>query len=517
MNGVVQVSDTRVLNLPFSCFILSDLHLEHLTKPVQKYFKRLPPPQKAEVLVLAGDIGNPGKPHYVAFLAHCAAAYPHIIVIAGNHEYWHQQDDGASVCRQVCARWPNVHFLERETWTYKGVTFVGCTLWSEAKQLDGTPTTREGIAQLNDFRCIPSWSAAQHVARHKLSVRFITQCLQTFPRCVTVTHHAPHFEGIAPKFRGDVVNGLYASDLSKLLQNPNLVAWIFGHTHRVTRWEIVETGSLLLTNAGRETDYTLYTTWDMDSGVLSPPPPPVPVVEGEGEADGPGGKADGPGGKAGGPGGKAGGPGGKAGGPGRTEAPVGEDDVVEASIKLEGKGRDGVGLHAFALTMETLGVLMGTLSYPDILKLWTSIDEEMPAISYTLEKLWTQHVVPEIPNLPNSGAGASAHDHKETFLGGFLTYVYAKVKMGFWTDHAVHPETKEGRAYAEMMRKMAEQNARTTWRILSTTFRFSDVGGVGEAEAQRRLKVDRAFYALADRAISIVAHVFHKLATGETL
>lgn len=114
--------------------VASDLHIEFQQRPD---FDKLVASTSASVLILAGDIGSPKLPSYGAFLGAMAARYEHVIVIAGNHEYYGGTSpkaptmaDLALMMREACAPYANVHLLDDESLVIDSVRYVGSTLWS---------------------------------------------------------------------------------------------------------------------------------------------------------------------------------------------------------------------------------------------------------------------------------------------------------------------------------------------------------------------------------------------------
>ena len=107
-------------------WILSDLHLEYadLRTPLT-----IP---DADVCVVAGDLCR-APANGVHWLAeHIAPAMP-CIYVAGNHEFYKGSiregiEDGRTAATQVAG----VHFLENDTVTIGGITFIGATLWTDA-------------------------------------------------------------------------------------------------------------------------------------------------------------------------------------------------------------------------------------------------------------------------------------------------------------------------------------------------------------------------------------------------
>lgn len=490
---LVPASDTELSPLPFSTFVLSDLHLEHVTKSFQKYLRRLPPASRAEVLILAGDIGNPEKPHYSALVKHCASVYPHVVVISGNHERWHSAD-GVEACRDVCRCHDNVHFLENETWTYKGITFVGCTFWTRAIQPDGAPVSQKGIDTMNDFKFIRNWSCRAHVTEHRRSRAFVQQMLCTHARCVVVTHHAPHFDGIASCFKGDAVNGLYASDCMNMLQSPNLVAWIFGHTHCTARWKVEATGAIVLTNAGRETDYSMLASWNTDSGVLSAPSSssspsrrPQGHLAEEGEAM----KAA----------------------PLESEKPETHALMPDSCMELvETKDIDKVSAVKFALTVNTVGRLLGTNTLEresvSFFDMWKRIDCDLWVIFYDLDKWWTKYVVPHIPNMEGN---TTEPERKKTMLKCFNEFMYSYAEYSFWQDNHVMAGTASGKHFTEELSKKAHAVYRNAFDRLESV--CGCPGGVpcGSVEQQKRAcSISRDFWNVGERGVRAIGMPLHR-------
>jgi hypothetical protein len=56
-----------------------------------------------------------------------------------------------------------------------------------------------------------------------------------------LTHHAPSYQSIHPKYRMETVNGSYASDLDDLiLSHPQIKYFSHGHTHESMSYTIGE-------------------------------------------------------------------------------------------------------------------------------------------------------------------------------------------------------------------------------------------------------------------------------------
>lgn len=223
----------------------SDLHLEILGEvPFPSLLKPVAP-----VLALAGDIGNPMEPTYQSFLQYCSRNWDHVVMVAGNHEFYNKKPaekwkyvvpqtvaERLTACRSVASSFQNVRFLERERVDIGGVAFLGCTLWTD---LSEPAAAEEAESRMNDYRLIcvdgrrlrasdvSGWHSRD---RAWLNTEISIAAEEERPT-VVLTHHLPSFDLIASKYAGfGLINRAFASDCTELLRRP-VRAWIAGHTH----------------------------------------------------------------------------------------------------------------------------------------------------------------------------------------------------------------------------------------------------------------------------------------------
>ena len=252
--------------------ICSDLHLEFgdidLTND-----------EKADILVLSGDImisqelhdhPEPEVPHspeilkllgsrqltaqrYRGFLNRVSNEFPHVILIAGNHEFYHGKFyAGLEYLKEECSKYSNIYFLEDATKTIDDVTFIGCTLWTDMNK--GDPITLHAIRDMmtdftiirNDKQGYTKLRPAHTTERHHRSLQFIRVALQNCgddSKVVIVGHHAPSSKSVAPQYVREVLmNGGYYSDLSDfILDHPQIKLWTHGHTHHEFDYMIGDT------------------------------------------------------------------------------------------------------------------------------------------------------------------------------------------------------------------------------------------------------------------------------------
>lgn len=240
--------------------LISDVHLEF----GNCFFENT---KNAEVLILGGDIlisqelhdfvepinelekrllGKRGESAiiYRDFLKRCSEMFKHVIYIAGNHEFYHgKYPIGMDYIREELKKYPNIRYLENETIDIDGVSFIGCTLWTDFNKADPTTLTYIGES-LNDYRQIRRNDMGYRklmpediLKIHRDSLKYISDTINSNPNktYVVVGHHAPTKLSTKPKYAKDFhMNGGYSSDLTEFINRyPQIVLWTHGHTHDV--------------------------------------------------------------------------------------------------------------------------------------------------------------------------------------------------------------------------------------------------------------------------------------------
>lgn len=252
--------------------LVSDLHLEFSDINITNN-------DKCDVLILSGDIMVAQDLHDHAaadfspysngaladlgrklqrvarfrdFLKRCSFQFPHVVYVAGNHEFYHGKFyAGIDYLREECAKYPNIYFLECDTKVIDDVTFIGATLWTDMNK--GDPLTMHAIeGMMNDFRIIRNdkrefarMSARDVVARHARTLQYFRSVLaeQHDRKFVVVGHHSPSFQSVHEQYKNEyLMNGGYHSDLSEfIMDHPQIKLWTHGHTHHPFDYVIGET------------------------------------------------------------------------------------------------------------------------------------------------------------------------------------------------------------------------------------------------------------------------------------
>ena len=207
------------------------------------------------------------------FLTRMSNLFPHVIYVAGNHEFYHGKwRRTLTVLSDECAKHPNVYFLEAGSKKINDVTFIGGTLWTDMNK--GDPLTLHAVRDMmNDFRIIKKEEEGytnlkphDTVMRHKHMLGYIKNVVaeRTDEKFVVVSHHSPSFQSVHEQYKHEtLMNGAYHSDLSEfILDRPQIKLWTHGHTHHCFDYTIGET-RIVCNPRGYENDgYSENTGWN---------------------------------------------------------------------------------------------------------------------------------------------------------------------------------------------------------------------------------------------------------------
>ena len=239
----------------------------------------------AEVLILSGDIcvaadldmrdrrqtelgfARWRSEMFHEFFERCAANFPHVIYIMGNHEYYHSDFATALTdVRRKLAHLSNLYIMERDVKVIGDVTFIAGTLWTDMNNSD--PLTLSHMrTMMNDFRVItnsttpvhfktqegefrtrvgkfsPEDAVTEHV-KMKEYIQVVTDMLgKNTNKYVVVGHHAPSRRSTHAMYAHDtIMNGGYSSNMNDyILDHPQIKLWTHGHTHHVFDYQIGST------------------------------------------------------------------------------------------------------------------------------------------------------------------------------------------------------------------------------------------------------------------------------------
>ena len=231
---------------------MSDLHLEFgaLDKPLPE----------GDVLVLAGDITlaatlDPARTDKTAsavreatqrLIGEAQHNFDRVVYLMGNHEhYGFCIDDSADAIRR---HFPDVTLLEDGHVDLGDAILCGATLWTDMG--GGDPMVELAVQRaMSDFYIIQTRDGdrlrglrpADVRPRFAASRAHIAGLAEENPskKLVVATHHAPSKLGVAPSQRESRINAAYYTDLHAFIEErPNIVAWIHGHTHVQTEYDV---------------------------------------------------------------------------------------------------------------------------------------------------------------------------------------------------------------------------------------------------------------------------------------
>jgi len=219
--------------------VLSDLHQEFGLSEISF--------SHADVIVFAGDtnLGTKG----IDWIKTRIKNIP-VIYILGNHEYYKGSYPKTLHKIIAAAEDTNIRVLENEAIVIDGITFHGCTLWTNF-ELFGSPRVNGSICQerMNDYRQIrrdPMYSKLRSIDTyniHQASVRWLKESLKASAASqnIVITHHAPSIRSVPDEYKEDIVSSAYASNLEEMILEYQPDYWIHGHIHKATGYKLGET------------------------------------------------------------------------------------------------------------------------------------------------------------------------------------------------------------------------------------------------------------------------------------
>lgn len=239
--------------------VVSDVHAEFLDGILPMMSR------DAEILIMAGDIMPHVNKSYKDTLSALCYGYKHVVYVPGNHEYYGGSgtptqvfDYIKRVCRSVNTPISLLGYGEPsydipET----SVRVVGATLWTNIPQEMARSTY-----MLSDFNTIASYDTSLKLThydmnfmheRDKIHIRdSVKQAATDGKAAVVVTHHAPDAR-IAATNDSRATNGYgifyYNVDMASVITQPNVSAWVFGHTHESMMCNLYGVRYPFITNA----------------------------------------------------------------------------------------------------------------------------------------------------------------------------------------------------------------------------------------------------------------------------
>jgi len=221
--------------------LLSDLHLEF-----GWFFIPEMENEKETVVVLAGDIGIVAKEHtYRDFINDTCKRFKHVIWILGNHEHYHGKFPTTyAKIWNATLDYDNIDIAEKETIIIDDVAFICATMWTSFDN-NNIMTMQQAELWMNDYKNIRTGPESEPwkmkfrpldaLSDHHRAIEFlfpeIKKQKDAGNKTVVVTHHLPSFMSIHEQYRGNDMNGAYASELFEHIMEAQPNVWCHGHTH----------------------------------------------------------------------------------------------------------------------------------------------------------------------------------------------------------------------------------------------------------------------------------------------
>jgi Icc-related predicted phosphoesterase len=201
--------------------LVSDLHLDFQPDWGRLLLNTIKAPA-VDVLVIAGDLAEATNPVWEKAIVELAVHYPHVLMVLGNHEYYHSSPgEVEKITTELQKKVANFYVLENQTLTLEGIIFAGTTLW-----FDETPDSYKYERYLNDFRTINSFKPwVQN--RNQAARNFLASVKAN----VVITHHLPSPKSTAAQFQNHPLNCFFVCDVEDIIYSIQPQYWLHGHTH----------------------------------------------------------------------------------------------------------------------------------------------------------------------------------------------------------------------------------------------------------------------------------------------
>ena len=209
----------------------SDLHLEMAANAV--WLQSHPLEVAGDIFVLAGDTAylEEGIPYW--FLDWASDSYQQVLLIPGNHEYYHYGDIAK---RGDSWQWmlrENVGYYYNKVVNIDNVDFILSTMWSHIPEVDMFQVQRS----LNDFYQVlcngELLTPDDFNEEHERCKQFITKSIaeSKAEHIVVVSHHVPTLQCVALQHQGSALSSVFAVEMGNMIADSRIDYWIYGHSH----------------------------------------------------------------------------------------------------------------------------------------------------------------------------------------------------------------------------------------------------------------------------------------------
>jgi predicted phosphohydrolase len=209
----------------------SDLHLEFIQN--NKFIKKHPLKPAGDILVMAGDI----VPFAIIeeqhdFFNYLADNFETTYWVPGNHEYYYWDINTKSGTINEAIR-SNVFLVNNQTIQTNKARLIFSTLWSaispdaaffiQRRMADFSAINfGERVFTPDDYNTLHG--QCKNFIEHELAIKADTATM-------VITHHVPTFLQYPAKYKRDVLNEAFATELHTLIEQSGIDYWLYGHHH----------------------------------------------------------------------------------------------------------------------------------------------------------------------------------------------------------------------------------------------------------------------------------------------
>lgn len=231
--------------------LISDTHIEGGSFNI--------PIVEGNICILAGDICTIKKDkQFFNILTDLNHQFQHVILVLGNHEFYHSNYKKALTKIKQIADETKTHLLDihfgTENLEIEGLKFWGSTLWTDFNK-DNFFIKMKIKKGLNDSRLINGLNVNKMYDIHVETIKKIN-----WNADIIISHHMPIIRPHSTYGIGDLTYGFCCSDLEYQIEDSNVKYWFYGHTHDNTQNMIGETQ--VVCNQMGYRDFNIYPPYD---------------------------------------------------------------------------------------------------------------------------------------------------------------------------------------------------------------------------------------------------------------
>lgn len=210
------------------------------------------------VLIIAGDFDEVKRSRYRTGIEELCKQFYKVVLVPGNHEYYGSNIQKThQVLSTMQDEIPNFIFLQNKFQFIGDVLLVGSTLWTDFDK--GNSLVKfDAKMKMNDYKHIRHGTTSEPWRKkltpedtefmHHQDKQFIKNSICSARlmsgddiKVLVVTHHAPSYQSVSPRYKNDSLNGCYCSDMDQFIEDVGADVWVHGHVHSSFDYNIGKT------------------------------------------------------------------------------------------------------------------------------------------------------------------------------------------------------------------------------------------------------------------------------------